>query len=179
MNATKIKPNLVSSKTIKRIDKLFSNIKNEEPTWGISMSMFYNDYIKPNLFALIILFVIVIFLTLKYLLKQDKKQKRKKSKKHKNNKVSYKIKYSDESVDRIPQMYSDEDDLSIYERQKYYEEDRDKNNDEQSIHDLEREYQNTLKNNRGQYSHQMLNEIMEDRSTKMSFDEIARVVMGK
>ena len=178
MNATKIKPNLVSSKTIKRIDKLFSNIKNDEPTWGISMSLFYNDYIKPNLFALIILLIIVIFLSLRYLLKHNKTQrKHKKSRKHKSKKASYKIEYSEPSVELTPQMYSDEDDMSIYERQKYYEEDR--NTDEQSIHDLEREYQNTLENNRGHYSPQMLSEIAEDKSTKMSFDEIARIVMGK
>lgn len=71
----RIAPRLVSKKTIHRLGKVFDMPTVNEPSWKDNLCIFYDNNIKPNLLALIILAIVVIFLTIKYLLKQDKDER--------------------------------------------------------------------------------------------------------
>lgn len=83
-------PQLVSKKTIKKLGKIFQVPVPPETSWKDNVVYFYNDYIKPNLFALIIFAIVGIFLTIKYLLKQEKEEKKeKKRRKHKKKLAQY------------------------------------------------------------------------------------------
>lgn len=188
MIAAKIKPNLVSSRTLKRINKIFSNPIKEEPTWGYNMGLVYSDYIRPNLFPLIVLFIITVFLSIRYLLKKEKdnrvKQNKHKSNKKKyyskqKNKKQYKIDYGDYTDDSyIPKMYGDEKyEDNIRKLQPIFDTE-DEENDEMSIYGMQRKYRKEIESS-GDMSDEMINELMETKSSKISFDEIARIVAGQ
>lgn len=65
------KPNLISSKTL---DELEANLKNtmsnkEHMTITEGISSFYLNYIEPNLFPIIVVMLLCLYLTLKYMIK--------------------------------------------------------------------------------------------------------------
>ena len=166
------KPDLVSHKVIKRVNKVFQTAGSIEPSWGENIGHFYTNYIQPNLFALIIFVVIAIFLTIRYLIKQDKQDKTKKRRKRKTKKYQndFKIRY-DDSHEReyfIPQI----DDRFIEEQ----EDDNDDNN--MFVEDGDKDNQEMIDNNNGEMSDQMIKEMHETKSSRMSFDELARVICG-
>lgn len=70
-----IVPRLVSKKTMRRLTKAFDVPKMSNSTWIDNLYFFYKEYIRPNLFGLIVLFLMAIFLIVKYLLKQEKDEK--------------------------------------------------------------------------------------------------------
>ena len=51
-------------------------------------------------------------------------------------------------------------------------------NDKNSIFHLEEEYKKSLEKNKGTMSEQMIREMYETKSSKLSFDELARVICG-
>lgn len=63
-------PNLVSDKVIKKITKIFKDA--ESVTVTNHLSNFYDNYIKPNLFALLMFVTLALFLTVKYFVKKYK-----------------------------------------------------------------------------------------------------------
>lgn len=70
-------PNLVSSKTLKDIEtKLNVPNNNDNSNRMINgIGAFYNEYIAPNLFPLIVISLLIIYLTIKYVLKRDREEK--------------------------------------------------------------------------------------------------------
>ena len=187
---SKSKPELISHKALKHITKTLqvAGEKQLEPQWNDNMLHFYMNYIKPNLFILIVLIIIVIFLFTRYLLKQEKDKYIEKKRKDKKRKQKYKQQlsnnidlYSQYSVNshespvnnhnQNPKKAFDHIDDPI---QSIY----DDNNDENSIYNLEKEYQTALENNDGMLSKQAIKDMYEEKNTKMTFDEIAKIITG-
>jgi len=80
------KPSLISSKMLKDINKHLEFSASDGPTWGQSVGGFYENYIKPNIFPIVIFAVFAIFLLIRYLIKKDKDKDKNKYKKNKKNK---------------------------------------------------------------------------------------------
>lgn len=67
------KPNLISSKTLKDIELDLDVIHIDDNNNVINgLSSFYNNYISQNLFPLIIIGFLALYLTIKYILKRDR-----------------------------------------------------------------------------------------------------------
>lgn len=179
---SKSKPDLINHKTIRQISKIFQTTGKQEPSWKDNMCHFYINYIQPNLFPLIVILLITIFLSIRYLLKQEyerdrneyenrsiHKKHKSKSKKTKN----YKIEYDEEP--QQPETY-----LNVPERMfnVSVDDEEDRDDGEKSIYTLEQEYRESLEQNRDLMSDHMIKELYETRGAKMSFDELARVVGG-
>ncbi|ATZ80781.1 hypothetical protein BMW23_0735 [Bodo saltans virus] len=62
------KPSLISDKILKKLDNYFV-VKNNENVHNHLLKI-YEDYIKPNLFAIIVIVIVVIFLSIRYIIKQ-------------------------------------------------------------------------------------------------------------
>jgi len=66
------KPNLISEKCVRKLDKILENVKTTSVT--SHMSNIYNDYIKPNLFGILVVVFIGIFLLIMYIVKKYKEE---------------------------------------------------------------------------------------------------------
>jgi len=161
------KPDLISTKTLKQLNKTCQIGGTHAPEWSSNMNDFYLTYIQPNMFPIIVFGLIILFLSIKYILKQERK-KVKPSKKHKKIKKKHNrhvISYGDddmidqEDVYELPSIISD-----------HY--------DEQSNLSQLNKYYDTLKNT-GEMSDIMLNEAKEKDLAKLTFDELTRVVFGQ
>jgi hypothetical protein len=188
----KSKPNLISSKTLKNIDKIFkSDIKTIQNDWKHNLLLFYYDYIKPNLFPLIVFLLVAIYLILRYLVKNnnpnDNNNNNNKLKKNKKRKIKNKNVINNDDITNKTDHNSNSELQSIIKNdsQSYYPsvtqlpklEPDYMGEDNDSIYKLEKEYHEEKKN--GNMSDYMLNEIYQDKNKKMSFDELARVISGK
>jgi len=73
------KPDLVSNKTIKDIEfKLDITSADENGNRVLNgIGTFYNDYILPNMFPIIVILLLAIYLTIKYVIKRDREDKEK------------------------------------------------------------------------------------------------------
>jgi predicted RND superfamily exporter protein len=186
---SKTKPELISHKALKHINKTFQVAAEKQlpdAQWNDNLLHFYTNYIRPNLFILIVLFIVIIFLLIRYSLKQEKekdiekyKEKKRKHKKKKQKKSNHidQNQYSDESVININDTYkSNSDRIKAFDHiedpeQSIYNEDN-------SIYNLENEYMYALNNNDGALSDQAIKDIYEDKSSKISFDELAKIITG-
>jgi hypothetical protein len=204
MNYSNSKPNLINSKTIKQIDKVFNNIKKSEPTWNENMKLFYKKYVSHNIFAILVLFLLVIYLTMRYVIKTNKIKKtkfrkRKKRKKHKKTRSDerFNIKYNDDylpihindnnddnddsninnilDVDDVSYV-DDEYSINLEEESEVVEDDN--NNDVNSVYDLDMAHRRAIENNDGTYSDQSIHDMYDAKRSKMSFDELSRVITG-
>lgn len=75
---SKTKPDLISSKTLYNINKLFEHTGKPQPTWTNSLKEIYNSYIKPNVLILSFIFIVIIFFVVQYFIVKNKKMKQKK-----------------------------------------------------------------------------------------------------
>jgi hypothetical protein len=62
------KPNLISEKIFKKLDN-YLIVKNNENVHN-HLFKIYDDYIKPNLFAIIVIIAVAIFLAIRYIIKK-------------------------------------------------------------------------------------------------------------
>lgn len=88
-------PNLISKTTIKELEDtlgLNNNIDNERMLNGIGS--FYDNYIAPNLFPIIVICLLILYLTIKYVIKRDKDEQNKKIRmaRHKKQEVKQEVK---------------------------------------------------------------------------------------
>ena len=184
MNISHKKPDLVSNKTFRKINKIFQEPVVNEPTWEDNLMLFYTDYIKPNLFPLIVLIILIIFLSIKYLLKENKEKRKKK---HKTNnekttnesKKDYTLSFGDTYESIIDEISNSSDNISnndVYYNNRQPYDDNNNDDDNESFYSISKDYNQLLKDNNGQYSDQMLKDTLNEKSTKMSFDELARMV---
>lgn len=69
-------PNLISKRTLEDIES-YLNVpyKDEENKVINGLGAFYNNYISPNLFPIIVISLLIIYLTIKYILKKDREEK--------------------------------------------------------------------------------------------------------
>ena len=88
------KPDLVSKNMIKEIEDKLNVTHNDDNNKVIDgIGHFYSNYIRPNLFPLIVVGLLLLYLTIKYIMKKDReereadpKTKSKKNDKQKKNK---------------------------------------------------------------------------------------------
>jgi hypothetical protein len=83
-------PDLISNKCLKELNtSLIKPTVVEYPTLTSNLSGFYTDYIRPNIFPIIVFVLISVYLFIKYVLKRDKDENEdtpsKSTKKHKHN----------------------------------------------------------------------------------------------
>jgi hypothetical protein len=70
------KPNLISSKTLKDIESNLDIPGITESNKVINgLGTFYENYILPNMFPLIVIFLLILYLTIKYIIKKDREEK--------------------------------------------------------------------------------------------------------
>lgn len=190
------KPLLVSDKTIKQLEKTFRVARVEQTGWTESMGNFYEEYIQPNMFAIIVFFLLFLFLTIRYVLKSEENKK-----KATIRKLKKKIKYNDidnydnfneyitrkkynqtrDNLDINLPIYNDQSsvfDGSIYPE--YMLKDELVNNGNANIfYNLQQEYDYNIKNSNGEMSKQMIDDIYKTKTSKYVFDEMSRLVSGQ
>lgn len=220
-----IAPRLVSKKTVKKLEKIFQNPVVNEPTWRDNLLLFYSDNIKPNLFAIIIFFIVAVFLTIKYLLKQEKDEKKERALRKKKHirKLLLQNKLRKQMLDSQMSSWSVPDDTlntlhkvnnhnandthdthDIYTTTKqkkskkhfsdddiYYrasdvepnfdidDEIENRSDDEVSFYSLSKDYEKMIEENDGTLPVGMLKDAYEQKKTKTTFDELAKLVSGK
>jgi len=70
------KPNLISNKTLKDIESNLDIPGITESNKVINgLGTFYENYILPNMFPLIVIFLLILYLTIKYIIKKDREEK--------------------------------------------------------------------------------------------------------
>jgi hypothetical protein len=179
------KPMLVSNKTLKNLGKKFKVAQTDQIHWNDSVGNFYEDYIQPNLLALIVMALLVIFLTIKYILNLNEKKK-KASIKAVARKIKYKKQYNNDFDQNIFDNSSNLSNLSsssdIYDGSIYPEymlKDELVHDGNNNLYTLENEYKKNLEYQDGTMSDCMMREMYETKTSKFLFDEMARVVSGK
>lgn len=175
------KPQLVSNKILKQLGKTFKVTHVEHTQWSDSMGNFYEDYVRPNLFAIIVFVILTLFLTIRYVLKADETKK-----KANIRKLSKKIRYKSTPNDFDLPIYNDNVSHyndSVYDGSIYPEHmlrDEPINNANSNIlYNIQREYEYNRENNDGSMSDQMMQDMYQTKTSKFLFDEMSRVVSGK
>lgn len=69
-------PNLISEKAIKDIGNFYQIPDTDTGVQDVihGMSYFYNQYVQPNLFPLLVILFLIIYLMIKYIIKQEKEE---------------------------------------------------------------------------------------------------------
>jgi len=115
---------LVDADFVDKINDI--QVKNIQvrPDWYTNLGQFYNDYIQPNLFALIAFIVISIFLIFRYFIKKDKKKRKLKKtlkkaldNEHENSEGAYRLneKEEDEYLDKYIDELMENEELQFEE----------------------------------------------------------------
>ena len=146
------------------MEKIFGNYTNNitDNTWQNNMGHFYTNYVQPNLFPIIVIALMAIYLAIRYILKENKtKRKKKKFVESKNiEKFEKPEKIQEIDKDELVQMYSDSDEYV------------DTNS---NIIQLENEFEQMRLN--GDMSEPMMQQTYMEKLGKTSFDDIAKLVM--
>jgi hypothetical protein len=173
------KPQLVSNKILEQLGKKFKTKNIEQTQWTDSMGNFYEDYISPNLFAIIIFMIMILFLTIRYVLTAEQKKK-----KATIRKLSKKIRYKTPSFDLDLPVYNNNVDTyedSVYDGSIYPEymlKDELVDTGNGQLYKLQKEYEYNLENNDGSMSNEMMKDIYNKKTSKFFFDEMSRLVSG-
>lgn len=173
-----IKPELINYKIIKKLTKDLKKPSMSGPSWKENILIFYSDYIRPNLFALIVMIFVTIYLTVKYLIKQDTENQLKKRKRQKLNKIKKKSK-----TDLTPITLNNNNNIKNKQNQIkkiMYEDDEEiRNDDEVSYYSLSKEYEKQIDENDGSITEMMLKDNLEQKRQRMTFDEMAKMIIGE
>lgn len=106
------KPNIINQNIENNFENLLKNTSNKSYDTVDYLSVFYEDFIKPNLFMLIMLLLIALFLLYKYLEKKEKKENFEENKKEDPvEEIKRSVKESTEMPSNIliPQLYKQDD----------------------------------------------------------------------
>lgn len=177
------KPQLVSNKILKQLGKTFKVTNVEQTQWTDSVGNFYEDYVQPNLFALIVFVLLALFLTMRYVLKADETKKKATIRKL-SKKIRYKATHNDFDInlpiyDDNASRYTDSIyDGSIYPEHMLRDEPVDEMNSNM-LYNLQKEYEYNMENNDGSMSDQMMKDMYQTRTSKFLFDEMSKVISGK
>src|SRR5277367_3420093 len=97
------RPDLISNKTIKDIEAKLDNSEGEEGNRVINgLGFFYSEYIAPNMFPIIVIFLLILYLTIKYILKKDREEREEdeEEKKEKKAIITEKILKTNQKIDQ-------------------------------------------------------------------------------
>jgi hypothetical protein len=177
-----IRPNLINEKALKAINKILDNSAIPEPTTGEHLFKLYDEYIKPNIFGILIIVIISIYLFIRYIIKQyneneaqidteieseiTDESENNKNKQKKQNKQQYK---------KIQQQISSSDDQ--FTLTSNHDEESSKEMRELGLEELNEEYNRAVRENDSQMSEQMLKDIYKKKKDKFSFDELTRLIV--
>jgi hypothetical protein len=93
------KPNLINNQTLKDIESRLNIPINDNGNKVINgLGTFYNEYISPNLFPLIVVSLLIIYLTIKYVLKRDREEREEKLDKKFENAKKHMVKINPDDV---------------------------------------------------------------------------------
>ncbi len=162
---------LVDSKIVDKIKNV--QIKNIQirPNWYINLSKFYDDYIQPNVFALIVFIALFIFLIYRYFSKKEKrKQKIKKSLKMmiENTGEETENKIDNEYLDMYINNYIDNEELTFDEKEE--------KNDLKTLDDILKYYDDMEKS--GLTSSQYIEKERSEAIKKLNFNQLTNLVSG-
>lgn len=173
-----IKPDLINSAALDDINKLIA-VPNYEvhAEWNDNVTSFYESYIRDNLLLIIIIVLLVSFIVIIYLTSQYKKSqeiKEKKKKKHKKTEdEDYQIKYYDSP------LLQPESNAHTFDQNLPIDQNNELNdgvNDEINLENIS-EYHKYLRDS-GQYDDHIVDQLEQQATTKLSFNELAKLVMG-
>ena len=176
------KPNLINEKALKSINKILDNstIQNQITT-GEHLYKLYDDYIKPNLFALLVIVVISLFLFIRYIIKKynesvninneiESVQDDDDDIKKKENNFSDSDKFTLGSTDQSTKNIKNKDDENTNK-------DTDTENNGSLFTELNEEYNKAVRENIGEMSEEMIKDIYKKKKEKLSFDELTRIMV--
>ena len=164
---------LVNDNIIEKIKNIQTNNIQIRPNWYTNMGQFYKDYIQPNIFALIAIVILGIFLIIRYIIKKEKKRDKIKE----SIKIAKKIRDipGDEKNKKDENDYLDNYIDEMIENDDYFEDDEEEEiDDEMSLQKINRyfsdlEQSGIASNLKDEYDNAM---------KKLNFDELAKLVSG-
>lgn len=179
------KPNLIDNKTIRDIESRLALPYDDEGNRVLNgLGSFYNDYIVPNMFPLIVIFLLIIYLTIKYVLKKDREEKEEQDeeKERKRNRVKKKMLKVDpddiiekeEAKRTISDLISD--DYLLTEDDSEDQNDRDEEEHVQDD-DIIGDVVNMSLN--GPRTHIDTEQMLNNRETQYDVDKMARIIFGQ
>ena len=190
-------PAIVSEKTINKISKPIDPIKQITiVSWSDNLSGFYENYIKPNMFPLVIFILVGIVLFIKYIMKYDKDEKKKENfvsfnpNKKLNKQKNYAYYLGNDVPVNINKKLTSKNDLDPYIEDTYpdnYDEnDNDNDNDlnGNDLNDLNNNYNNYEKDQyqaRKDYiptTVDVMREGVQTISNKQAIDDLAKIMFG-
>lgn len=149
-----IKPDLINKNSFTDLGKVTMNTNiTKHIEWNDNISSFYNNYIEPNLIALVLLVFALIFIVIKYIIKQDFDNSKKKKKKKKD----FIVKYVEQP---LPQFV----DENNYET------------DDRSLDNISSYYENLKKTT--DFNPDMIKQMERNTMSKLSFDEISKMIVS-
>lgn len=168
-------PQLLNEKALKNLNKIFENDLIETKSTGEHIITLYTEYVRPNLFALIILLIVCLFLFIRYLIKKhDIKNDEKNNEENKefddeqnNENINDKVK-----IDKI-----NKDDLTDIDKFTISSKNNDESDNRSRFTELNEEYNKAVKENLGNVSEQALKDIYKKKKDKFTFDELTRIIV--
>jgi|694.fasta_scaffold103803_4 hypothetical protein len=182
-------PAIVSEKTINKISKPIDPIKQITiVSWSDNLSGFYENYIKPNMFPLIIFILVGIFLFIKYVMKYDKDEKKKETfasfnpNKRLNKQKNFAYYVGNDVPVNINKKLTSKNEIDPYIEDTYPEEDYNENENDYDNYDNENNY-----NEMDQYQSKkgyipttvdVMREGIQTVSNKEAIDDLAKIMFG-
>lgn len=187
------KPNLINEKALRSINKIFNdNVISQGETTGEHLWKLYNDYIKPNMFGLLVIIIISFFLFIRYIIKKYNEGEKISDdidtekydlhntdsndddydKNNKNNKKKIDLSESDKFT--LETGGTENGDVVV---KKNTEEDKYSENGDSRFTELNEEYNKAVRENIGQMSEEMIKDIYKKKKNKLSFDELTRIMV--
>jgi hypothetical protein len=173
-------PDLINKQALESIDKILDNDNQPQLTTGDHLFKIYDDYIKPNLFALIIILVISVFLFIRYIIKQYNESIEAEEEEIVN---------SDNTIDTDNfTLESEDNNEMIRKNNEHNEPDDEFTDDDESdknldcgskFSELNEEYKRAVRENSGSelVSNEMLREVYKKKKDKYSFDEVTKLLV--
>jgi len=175
-------PAIVSEKTINKISKPIDPIKQITiVSWSDNLSGFYENYIKPNMFPLVIFILVGIILFIKYIMKYDKDEKKKEKfvsfnpNKKLNKQKNYTYYVGNDVPVNINKKLTSKNDLDPY-IEDTYPDDYDENEN-----DLNNNYEKDQYQARKDYiptTVDVMREGVQTISNKQAIDDLAKIMFG-
>ena len=168
---------LVNDDIIEKIKNVQTPSIHIRPNWYTNLGQFYKDYIQPNIFAIVVIILLGIFLIIRYVIKKEKKkEKLKKSIKlaKKLREISNKEEQPKDDDNNYLDQYVDE---ILENNDEYFNDDEvEENNDVASLEKINKYFDDIEQS--GLVSKEFLNDEKENQMKKLSFDELAKLVSG-
>ena len=155
-NFSNTKPHIFNNDVLEKMENMFKIDEKLTITTGQHLYKLYDDYIKPNMFPIVVIVIVVLILTMKYYIK-----------KHND-----KIKVIDTKEEQEINLDEEIEDFTLETE----EEEKDVKKTE--IEKLGEEYVNALKDKANELiSPTALKELYEKKKNKLSFDKISKIIV--